>query len=206
MISLSIQNLTQEYDGRLVFQSVGYEFAGRSLSVTGRNGSGKSTLIRIIAGLLTPTDGQVQIAIDGSPIERENLREIIGLVAPDVKLYGELSARENLEFLTEARNCGPGKSDVERALDKVGLIDRSNDPVRMLSSGLRQRACFAAAILHNPPVLLLDEPSSNLDTEGIMMVREIINEQSKRGMVIIATNEPDEAALCEASLDLGGQH
>ena len=205
MISLSITDLTHEYNERLVFQAVSFEFDGNCMSITGSNGSGKSTLTRIIAGLATPVEGCVTVAVDGQAVARENLRDIVGLVAPDVRLYGELSARENLEFLATARSYPMGKSRIGEVLEQVGLAKRGNDPVRELSSGLRQRACFAAALLHEPLLLLLDEPSTNLDELGIAMVHEVIHAQMTRGMVIIATNDVQEAALGQKTLDLGGR-
>ncbi|MCX6346106.1 MAG: ATP-binding cassette domain-containing protein [Armatimonadetes bacterium] len=205
MISLSLSNLTHEYNERLVFQSVSFQFDGKCMSITGCNGSGKSTLTRIIAGLVTPIDGCVTVSVDGSSIARENLRDVVGLAAPDVRLYGELTARENLEFLSTARSAGIGKHRIGEVLEQVGLANRGNDPVRELSSGLRQRACFAAALLHEPLLLLLDEPSTNLDEDGISMLNEVIQAQMRRGMVIIATNDVQEAALGQKTLDLGGR-
>ena len=206
MISLCVSDLTHEYDERLVFRSVSLEFEGSCLSITGHNGSGKSTLMRILAGLLTPTQGRAEFSCDGMRVARDSLRNMVGLAAPDVGLYGELSARENLAFLSSVRFGRIDSKRIERTLESVGLAERSDDPVNELSSGLRQRACFAAAILHEPPILLLDEPSSNLDDRGVAMLKELIALQKERGMVIIATNDASEAALAQETLRLGVAH
>ena len=152
---------------------------------------------------MAPTDGGVDITLDGATVPRDSARDIIGLVAPDVRLYGELTTRENLQFLGSARAGRVDPSRIDEVMEEVGIAVRADDPIRSLSSGLRQRACFASALLHRPPLLFLDEPSSNLDEIGIRMTREVIARQSEWGMVVIATNDADEAALGDARIDLG---
>lgn len=204
MVGVRITNLTHEFDGREVFDCLGFTFDGSCLAVTGPNGSGKSTLLRMLAGLLTPTAGEARLVLDGADIPRDSVREAVGLAAPDVKLYAELSARENLHFMLRARRSKEIEARAAAALEEVGLTDRGDDPVGELSSGLRQRAALAAAIVHDPTVLLLDEPSSNLDEPGVRVLRELIEKRSRSGLVIIATNDSGEAALAIERLDLGG--
>ncbi len=202
MLGVRISSLTHEFDGREVFSSIDFAYDGSCLAITGPNGSGKSTLLRILSGLMEPISGEARLMIGGSPVSRQQARSVVGLCAPDIKLYPELSARENLLFLLKAR----GASDAERmstsALEEVGLADRGDDPVRELSSGMRQRAALAAAVAHDPTVLLLDEPSSNLDEPGIRMVRALIDARRRKGLVVIATNDADEAAIADRTLDL----
>lgn len=202
-LSLTISALTQEFDGRSVFRNLDFRFDGPRGSITGPNGSGKSTLLRIAAGLLTPTEGNTTLSIAGSAVPKDAVRDVVGLVAPDVHLYDDLSPRENLEFLARTRCMTSDKSAISRALEEVGLADRADDTVESLSSGLRRRACFAAALVHHPVLLLLDEPFTNLDEDGARMVRQVIEAHSERGMVLIATNNPVEAELAEVKLDLG---
>lgn len=204
MVGVRIANLTHEFDGREVFDSLDFAFDGACLAVIGPNGSGKSTLLRMIAGLLTPASGEVRLVLDGDEVPRESVRGMVGLAAPDVKLYSELSARENIHFLLRARRFGDVEARADAALDEIGLSDRADDPVCELSSGLRQRAALAAAIAHDPSVLLLDEPSSNLDKPGIRVLRNMIEKRRCSGLVIIATNDSEEAALAAERLDLGG--
>lgn len=203
MAGVRISNLTHGFDGREVFRSLDFAYDGDCLAVTGPNGSGKSTLLRILAGLLTPTAGEARLLIDGREIGRNQTRALVGLAAPDVQLYAELSVRENIAFLLQAR----GLSDVDRrvnaALDRAELSERADDAVAELSSGLRQRAAIAAAIVHEPAILLLDEPSSNLDEFGVRMLHGIVQWHRARGLVVIATNDPAEAALASGRIDLG---
>lgn len=203
MLSLQIAQLAHEYDEREVFRCVDFTYDGACLAVTGPNGSGKSTLLRIIAGILTPAYGEVKISMDGSLIARDSLRNITGMVAPDICLYSELTTKENLEFLLKVRSCRTSKNRISEVIELVGLENRANDPVRELSTGLRQRANFAAALVHKPNLLLLDEPSSNLDDDGIKMVYSVIEMQREFGMVVLATNSPAEAEIADMRLDIG---
>lgn len=205
MVSLRISNLTHEFDDRMVLRGLNCDFTGSCLVVTGPNGSGKSTLLKIIAGLLTPVEGDVVISVDGQVISPFARRDFIGMCAPDLHLYPELSPRENLRFLLTAKSVPAGENVILHALDRVGLGDRADDPVKTLSSGLRRRAAIASAFVHKPLVLLLDEPSSNLDEPGKAMLASIIEDQRRCGMVVIATNERDEADFGEERLVLGDQ-
>lgn len=202
MVGVRIANLTHEFDGREVFTSLDFAYDGPCLAVMGPNGSGKSTLLRILSGLLTPSSGEAVFVADGEQIARDSVRNMIGMVAPDIRLYAELSAKENLRFLLRARGVSSIETNSAAAIERVGLGERADDPVGELSSGLRQRAALAAAIAHEPNVLLLDEPSSNLDEAGVSMLRNLIEEWREKGLVVIATNDPHEAALGSERLDL----
>lgn len=205
MAGVRISSLTHEFDGREVFRDLGFAYIGPCLAVVGPNGSGKSTLLRILAGLLAPTSGNADLMLGDAPVPKTSLRTVVGLVAPDLKLYAELTARENLRFLLRARRAKAVEAAASAALEEVGLADRADDPIRELSSGLRQRAALAAAIAHDPRVLLLDEPSSNLDESGLDMLRDLVGRRAETGMVVIATNDPKEAAMATECLDLGGR-
>jgi heme exporter protein A len=203
LVSLKLSNLSHEFEDRVVFSGLSFEFSGRSLAVTGPNGSGKTTLLRILAGLLTPTSGRADVMLDGKVMSRADIRRAVGLAAPDARLYPELTPRENLVFLARARGLANAECRIAGALREVGLESRADDPVGGLSSGLRQRAGLAAAILHNPCVLLLDEPSTNLDESGVEMLHSIIHRRAGTGTVILATNDPTEADLAAERIELG---
>ena len=187
MAGVRISNLAHEFDGREVFRSIDLAYDGSCLAVTGPNGSGKSTLLRILAGLLTPTSGEARFVVDGQDAPRERLRGMIGLAAPDVRLYAELSARENLRFLLRARGCGEIDERASSALERVGLCDRGDDRVGELSSGLRQRAALAAAIAHDPVILLLDEPFTGLDFPTVVGLVDILQALRKERISVFYT-------------------
>ena len=174
----------------------------RSIAVTGPNGSGKSTLVKIIAGVLSPSSGSVQLELGTTSIPRQQFFERLGLVSPYLQLYDEFTAWENLDFVRKIRGLNAGDDVLNEQLTMVKLFERRHDIVRTFSSGMKQRLKYAFALLHRPAVLLLDEPTTNLDEEGVATVNAIIEQQRSRGIVIVATNDPAEARQCDEILDL----
>lgn len=172
-------------------------------TIIGPNGSGKSTLLRVIGGLLAPTQGEVVYLHNGTRLEPAQRRQVVGMVAPDIALYRALSAVENLRFFARLRGLPLQDGDLLAWLDRVGLRSRAHDRVATFSTGMVQRLKVLSALIHQPPVLLLDEPSSNLDEAGVAFIRETVQEQAKRGIVIIATNDVREAAYGEPLVRLG---
>jgi heme exporter protein A len=203
MVRVELHDVAKSFNRRAIFDSVTITVEdGHALCVTGSNGSGKSTLLRLICGLLRPSRGAVAITIDGKPFLPAEARNVFGLVAPDVALYGELTAAENMAFFARVRGLAVSAHDVEALLAKMGLVGRGDDDVHTYSSGMRHRLKYACALLHQPPILLLDEPSTNLDEEGIAVVRQVMAEQTQRGLLIFATNDAQEVALGDQVLRL----
>jgi len=197
-------NVSKTFNRRVIFQGLSFELArGASLAITGRNGSGKSTLVKIIAGVLSPTSGSVSLLQDGKALEEARRREHLGLVSPYLQLYDEFTALENIEILSRIRGLGEPDGDRVRALLTLfGLWDRRKDWLRVYSSGMKQRLKYVFALVHRPTVLILDEPSANLDSDGVSAVRHIIQEQVERGILIVATNDAGESKWCQGGLHL----
>jgi heme exporter protein A len=195
MPTLTVDQIGHHFGRLLLFRDLSVTLrGGETLAVTGANGSGKSTLLRILAGLLTPRAGTVTLTVEGEAIPDEEHPLRSGLVAPAVGVYEELTARENLRFLARARRLQGSTQRINAVLDRVGLSDRADDRVGTYSSGMQQRVKYAAALLAAPPLLLLDEPSANLDAAGREMVERIVHEQRERDrLLVVATNRPDEA-------------
>lgn len=204
VISLELRNIHKSFGARDVICGVDLKVDAGCVAVTGRNGSGKSTLLRIVAGLLAPSSGEVVFEVDGSPVLDEMRRDLVGLVAPDLTLYDELSAMENLEFFARVRGTTKTDGELRSLLCRLGLEGREDDRVGSYSSGMRQRAKYGFAMMHDPIVLLLDEPSANLDEAGVGVVDSVISEWRERGIVILATNERDELRYGDRVLELGG--
>jgi len=204
-LSLIATGVTKEFNRRTIFRDVSISLSrGESLAITGRNGSGKSTLVKVVAGLLSATRGKVEYAVDGIRLDVEDLRHHIGFVSPYLQLYDEFSGNENLELLSKIRSdvrIDAGR--IQEVLETVGLWERRLDYVRTYSSGMKQRLKYAFAVLHRPSLLMLDEPTSNLDHDGIAMVKKIVDEQKKHGVLIVATNDAGEAGWCSANIELG---
>ena len=197
---LVADGLAMRFGRRRLFEglSVSVE-AGAPLAVVGANGSGKSTLLLVLAGLLAPAAGTVRLVAGGRDVRPEDRPQRVGLVSPGLQLYDALTARENLAFVARARRLAAGA--VPEALARVGLLARADEPLATFSTGMRQRMRIAAAVMHRPPVLLLDEPGATLDEAGRALVAALVAETG--AVVVVATNDPAEAALCPRRLTLG---
>jgi len=172
---------------------------GHTLVVFGPNGAGKTTLLRVLATLLRPHSGSVRIFDRGLPEEAWAVRGRIGLVGHEPLLYRELTARENLRF--HARLHGTPPARVEALLDALAMTDRAEEPLRTLSRGMVQRVAVARAVLHEPRLLLLDEPYANLDPTAIALVGPLIGGES--GCTRVVCSHDPTGGLAEADLVLG---
>jgi len=200
---LQLTNIARHFGNTLLFKKISFQLvSGEILGVTGWNGSGKSTLLRVIAGLTRPSAGDVAMLQNEQLIAQEYKRRFIGMVAPALSLYDELTARENLSFFARVRGIAHDLKTIDSLLVKVGLAGWEDEPYAIFSSGMKQRLKIAQAILHRPPLLLLDEPFNNLDAKGIEIVEQIINEQRSWGMTIIASNEKREIEYANRIINL----
>lgn len=187
-LKLIIDDLAKSYPGRPVFSGISAQVENcHRLVITGPNGSGKSTLIRIICGFIRPTSGSVKFNLDNQEFRHIEIRPHVGLVSPDLVLYDELTAFENLSFFAGVAGYHFERSELGQRLIRVGLEGRGTDLVGSYSSGMKQRLKYCLALLRNPELLLLDEPSANLDDKGKEIVDSIIKEHG--GISVIATNE-----------------
>jgi heme exporter protein A len=203
-ISLEISNLRKDFDRRPIFKNLNFKLTNsNSLAITGRNGSGKSTLIKVLANTYSQTSGNVSFSIDNKLIERPHFYKHIGFVSPYLNLYDEFTGYENLHFVTNLRGLKGGI--IDDVLKRVGLFERRHDLVKIYSSGMKQRLKLAFSIIHNPLILMLDEPTSNLDAEGIKVVDNIAEEYKHERILIIATNDEHERSLCKSDINLNTQ-
>lgn len=198
--------VSHRYGPRLALQPVSFDVAGPGVvAVTGENGSGKSTLLRILVGLLRPSRGTTHVEAGGSEVAPRERRKWVGLATPELAFYEEFTAEENLRFAAEARCLTNVQSAVQDALAKTGLEPRATDLVSAFSSGMKQRLRLAFAVLHAPPILMLDEPGSHLDAEGRAVVERLVHAHAAAGLVVIATNDPQEMQLARARIELSGR-
>jgi heme exporter protein A len=172
--------------------------AGATLAVLGHNGAGKSTLLRILATLLRPHEGEVVVLGEPLPQRGFAVRGQLGLLAHEPLLYRDLSGRENLQY--HARLHGATPERVEEVLAAVGMERRAEEPVRQLSRGMVQRLAVCRAVLHEPKLLLLDEPRANLDPAASELVEPLIGRAA--GVTRVLTSHDPQAALAEADIVL----
>jgi heme exporter protein A len=198
--AIELDNLQRRYGERVALAGVSVRLEeGQTLAVLGGNGAGKTTLLRVLAGLLRPHGGTARVLGAELPAERWKLPAQVGYLGHEPLLYRDLSGRENLRY--HARLHGVGDARVEQMLAGVGMAERADDPVRDLSKGLVQRLAAARAVLHDPALLLLDEPRANLDPAAAELLEPLIGRGSGRTRVLVSHDV--EGALAEADLSIG---
>lgn len=201
--SIQTLSLTKSFGRRLIFKEINFIWERNGIfGISGPNGSGKSTLVKIIAGLISPTKGKIIHKNSEKEIIPEKLHDHIGFVAPYLVLYEEFSAWENLEIFAKIRGIELDKERVKKLLEEFLIYNRRNDLVKTYSSGMKQRLKFVFALMHLPEVLIFDEPTSNLDEEGKKVVYDIIQNEAKERIVIIASNDKIDIDLCSEVLFL----
>ena len=201
--SILSSSLTKSFGRRLIFKEINFSWEKNGIfGISGPNGSGKSTLVKIIAGLISPTKGKIIHKNSDKEIIPEKLHDHIGFVAPYLVLYEEFTAWENLQIFAQIRGIELDKERVKKLLEDFLIYNRRNDLVKTYSSGMKQRLKFVFALMHLPEVLIFDEPTSNLDEEGKQVVYEIISNEAKERIVVIASNEKKDLDLCNETLFL----
>jgi heme exporter protein A len=204
MFRIKATDISKKFNERSIFEDISFELSsGESLAITGHNGSGKTTLVRIISGLLSPTDGKIEFLEDSKEIDIQQIYSSVGLVGPYLQLYHNLTAMENLTFFSKIRGLGNNKTKILELTKLMGLKGRELDFVKNYSSGMLQRLKYVSALLHEPEILLVDEPTSNLDESGSEIVYDILKTQKKGKILIVATNNPEETQFGQKQIRVG---
>jgi len=204
--AIDIGGLRREFGERVALDGVAVRVErGRSLAVLGPNGSGKSTLLRILAGLLRPSGGEVTVLGAALPEETYRLRGRVGYLGHEPLLYRDLSSRENLALAAALHGLepAPATSRIERLLEAVRMERRGDDRVAELSAGMRQRIDICRAVLHEPELLLLDEPDAHLDSHARELVAPLIAAGERRTRVVVSHDRERATAGADSVLELG---
>ena len=191
--AVAVAGLRRDFGERVAVDGVTVELAaGQSLVVLGPNGAGKTTLLRVLATLLRPSAGEVRVLGCSLPREAWKLRGRVGYLGHEPLLYRDLTGRENLRFQARLHGIAGGRAEARIAdlLRHVGMERRADDRVADLSAGMRQRLAICRCVLHEPELLLLDEPDSNLDAEGRELARRLIGPGGGRTRIVV-THDPD---------------
>ena len=188
---LEAVGLVRTFGGLRAVDDVSFQLQpGELLTVFGPNGAGKTTLLRMLGGVMRPTSGQVGVAGAPADVGSRDWRHRVGLVSHQSLLYGPLTTTENLQFYGRLFGLSDLKTRIPERLESLGLSDRARTPVRELSRGLKQRVALARALLHDPEVLLLDEPYTGLDPHASAVLREQLAslKDGRRTVVLVTHN------------------
>jgi heme exporter protein A len=200
MPAIELEGLERRYGERVALSGLALRVdEGQTLTVFGANGAGKTTLLRVLAALLRPHAGEARVLGAELPKEAWRVHGRVGYLGHEPLLYRELSGRENLRY--HARLHGVPESRVGEVLAAVGMERRADEPLRDLSRGMVQRLAAARAVLHEPSLLLLDEPRASLDPAAAELLEPLIGRRSGRTRVLVSHDV--EGALAEADLALG---
>ena len=193
---IQIQSLIKTFGSRVVLRGVTLTIAeGDFVTLMGANGAGKTTLLHIVATLSKPSGGSVAISGYSTADSATELRRFIGLVSHKTLLYEDLSAAQNLRFYAQMYDVPDTSNRIETLLNQVGLWGRQHEPVRTYSRGMQQRLAIARAILHNPPILLLDEPDTGLDQHTADRLSELLSAVGAIQRTILMTTHNLERGL-----------
>ena len=197
---IEVRKLVKTFGRKPVLRGLDFSVPeGDFVAVVGPNGAGKTTLLRILASLARPTLGEVRLAGRRLPAEAGAVRRILGVVSHQPLLYGDLTAEENLRFYGRLYSVSELEARVERVLEMVGLRPRRRDLVRTFSRGMQQRLSIGRAILHEPLVLLLDEPHTGLDPEAAVMLDRLLGQVAGEGRTVVMTSHDLQRAASLAN-------
>ena len=206
MSAIEVENLTRDYNGLRAVDHISFTVEpGEIFGFLGPNGAGKTTTIKMLTGQLRPTEGTARVMGCDVVEDRQQLKPQIGVVFDSQNVYERLSARDNLLFT--ARLYGVNKRRIDEVLTMVGLTQRAKDRVKQYSNGMKQRLLIARALLHEPKVLFLDEPTRGLDPNVARDIRAFVVELSRQGVTVFLTThymeEADHLSHRVAILDQG---
>jgi ABC-type multidrug transport system ATPase subunit len=191
-MQLLLEGLSKKYPKNKLFENLNHTFeSDNAYAITGENGSGKSTLIKIIAGLIAPSKGQVKFLERGKYVEKEDIYKLLGITAPYLTLIEEFTLKEHLEFHSKFRSIQVGKNLLDE-IKNANLHKSMNKPVAEFSSGMQQRLKLILCCSFQAKVLLLDEPTSHLDSKGIAWYKDLLKRTMKEKITLIASNDPAE--------------
>jgi ABC-type multidrug transport system ATPase subunit len=197
-MQISLEQACKRFNKEWIFKNLSFQFeAGKHYALVGNNGSGKSTLLQIIAGYSGLTKG----SIEWTPFDANNIYEQISFAAPYLELVEEFTATEHFEFQAQFKPIQKELS-TEKILELIGLKNAAHKQIRYYSSGMKQRLKLALAIFSDCPILLLDEPCSNLDKEGYALYDTLIKNYAMHKLIIVGSNDPAEYHFCKAQVNL----
>jgi ABC-type multidrug transport system ATPase subunit len=199
-INIQLINAGKRFNRDWIFRKLNYTFqSGKSYAIIGPNGSGKSTVLQCIASSTNTSEGSIEYALADQQISSENIYQYIAVVAPYLEVIEEMSATEFLQFHATFK---PLTHPIEEILNIIGLEKAANKQIRYYSSGMKQRIKLAQAIFTHAPILLLDEPCTNLDKTGYALYHQLIANYCSNKLVIVSSNDENEMDFCSEKLNI----
>jgi len=200
-MNITLQNVGRRFNKEWIFRNLSTEFtSGNSYAILGPNGSGKSTLLSVLTGSLSPSEGKISFS-DTKEISVENIYKYISLAAPYLELVETFTLKESIDFHFKFKNFASGL-DSKKLITILGLEKAANKEIKYFSSGMKQRTKLALACCTDTPILFLDEPTSNLDVQGINWYRELIENFGKDRLTIIGSNQIQEYDFCTKQIQI----
>ena len=201
-MKISLTDAGKRFNRDWIFRHLTYEFsAGQSYAIIGPNGSGKSTLLQVLSGSMQINEGKAEWTIGNKQLANENIYNSISICAPYLEVVEEMTL---IEFLNFHSGFKPFLSSIttEKIISILGLENAVNKQIRNYSSGMKQRVKLAQSIFSDVPVVLLDEPCTNLDETGVSLYKQLIEEYCKKRMVIVSSNDHHEYDFCSNRISI----
>jgi ABC-type multidrug transport system ATPase subunit len=201
-MQITLQNIGRRFNREWIFKGIDYTFGNKeSYAILGSNGSGKSTLLQVLNGSLAPSTGTLFYSFGGEKVDVENVFRQLSLAAPYLELIEEFTLNEIIEFHFKFKSYKSGL-DKTAVAEILNLQGSKNKPIRYFSSGMKQRLKLALAFCSDTPMLMLDEPTSNLDTQGIDWYLSLIEKYSADRLTIVCSNQEHEYNFCKNRLSI----
>jgi ABC-type multidrug transport system ATPase subunit len=200
LISFTLHNIGKRFNTEWIFRKINLKIhAGESYAIVGNNGSGKSTLLQVIAGAILQSEGSIEANLQNEKIATDNLFSHISFCAPYLDLIEELTADEMLKFHSKFKQLILPNAEI---LKIVNLNAAANKQIRFFSSGMKQRLKLAQAFFSNAPAIMLDEPTTNLDAEGIALYQELVKKYLSNKTMIVSSNDGVEYKFCNTKINM----
>lgn len=207
-MTISLTNTGKRFNRDWIFRHINFQFStGLAYAITGPNGSGKSTLLQVIAGALSPNEGKVEYfdkhdqIRSGSPLSPDDVYLHLSIAAPYLELIEEMTLYEFLRFHQQFKPL-LASLPIPDIIAAIGLEKSTHKQIRYFSSGMKQRVKLAQSVFSNTPVLLLDEPCTNLDAEGVKLYQQLVTTYCRDRLIIVSSNDETEYTFCNEQLDI----
>jgi ABC-type multidrug transport system ATPase subunit len=201
-MKITLQNIGRRFNRDWIFRNIDYTFtSGETYAVLGPNGSGKSTLLQVLNGSLAPSTGDIKYFLNDNPLEIDTVFKQVSLAAPYLELIEEFTMDEMTDFHFKFKSYRAGMNK-DAVIDLLNLTGGRNKMIKYFSSGMKQRLKLALAFCSDTPMLMLDEPTSNLDTQGVDWYLNLVQQFAADRLTIICSNQLHEYSFCKHQLNI----